>query len=133
MAIHIQNGKRGINSNAGLTENIHSIPFNIHADCDADVSKYFYQSSENELKYASFRGYPLIGKEIKLPEGYKGVVLHETIRPSVETQDRKFYILHTFNKFTYWNWGKIPSPNDALVQAIDWIDIAEALHSPITE
>lgn len=79
------------------------------------------------MKYASFRGYPLIGKDLECPEGYKGVILHETIKPSTESEDRKFYILHSFDKFTYWNWGKAPSQNDPIVQALDWISIAEAV------
>ncbi|XP_045469894.1 ribonuclease H2 subunit C [Harmonia axyridis] len=134
MAIHIQNGKNGLKTNRELTKEIHSIPLKIHADCDAEVSKYFLQKkSEAGLKYASFRGYPLIGKELSLPQGYKGLVLHETVKPSTETEERKFYVLHTFDDFTYWNWGKIPSQNDTLVQAMEWIDIAEALHSPIDE
>lgn len=40
MAIHIQSGKNNINSNK-LQTKIHSVPFKIHADCDAKVSAYF--------------------------------------------------------------------------------------------
>lgn len=76
---------------------------------------------------ASFRGYPLNGKEIQLPEGYTGAVLHESVKPSTDKDDRKFYMIHDFKSFTYWNWNKKPSKNDTFIQALDWIDIAEAV------
>ncbi|KAK9888392.1 hypothetical protein WA026_000643 [Henosepilachna vigintioctopunctata] len=134
MAIHIQSGKNDIQTNPKFSNNIHSMPFKIHADCDAQISKYFLQTPiEKEILSASFRGHPLLGKEIQIPAGYRGVVLHETMKPATEKEDRKFYVIHTFDKFKYWNWEKAPSKNDPLVQAMDWIDIAEALHSPVVE
>lgn len=77
--------------------------------------------------YASFRGYPLIGKPIDLPKEYLGIVLHETCQPTTIEEERKFFPVHTFKSLTYWNWGKMPSKNDLIIQALDWIDIAEAV------
>ncbi|XP_076176414.1 ribonuclease H2 subunit C isoform X2 [Ptiloglossa arizonensis] len=92
-------------------ENIlHLMPCKIHGDESANVSSYFtpyIRKIDDEHYNSSFRGYPLQGKKITIPSGYKG----------------------TFSYFTYWNYDKLPSKNDALVAAIDWIDIAEALHS----
>lgn len=102
----------------------------------------------------NFRGCKLNGLKITLPESYKGIILHESIKPITEKQDRKFYVTNHFDNVTYWNWDKKTSKNDAIQQALDWVDIAEAvswtltnylifytykfffnfqLHSPITE
>lgn len=64
---------------------------------------------------------------MKNPEGYVGLVLHESVKPSTDKEDRKFYVVHNFDSMVYWNWDKTPSKNDAIDQALDWIDIAEAV------
>lgn len=61
------------------------------------------------------------------PEGYVGMVLHESVKPATENEDRKFYVVHNFDSIVYWNYDKTPSKNDALDQALAWIDIAEAV------
>lgn len=135
MAIHIQSGKNNVDSNLKNSK-IQCVPFKIHADCDAPVLNYFepyVRTTENDVLAASFRGYPLKGKKVDVPEGYVGVVLHESIRPTREKDERKFYVVNKFKDLIYWNWDRIPSKNDAFLKALDWIDIAEALHSPIDE
>lgn len=42
-------------------------------------------------------------------------------------KERNLYAVNNFDTITYWNWSKIPSKNDAIMQALDWIDIAEAV------
>lgn len=76
---------------------------------------------------SSFRGYPLHGKKITIPSGYKGVTFLERKKPEVENVERNLYSTGTFSSFTYWNYDKLPSKNDALAAAFDWIDIAEAV------
>ncbi|KAJ3662316.1 hypothetical protein Zmor_006671 [Zophobas morio] len=135
MAIHIENVKNYI-LNSSDDAKVQSIPFKISADCDAKVSKYFESSikfeDDKSLK-ASFRGYPLRGQSMSLPTGYVGVVLHESIVPTSDTEDRKFHVINKFKTLRYWNWDKNTGKNDKIVQALEWIDIAEVLHSPITE
>lgn len=75
----------------------------------------------------SFRGYPLQGKKVIVPAGYKGMTFMENKKPDPENKIRNLYCTGTFSQFTYWNYDKIPSKNDALVAALDWIDIAEAV------
>ncbi|XP_066256044.1 ribonuclease H2 subunit C [Euwallacea similis] len=133
MAIHIQSGKNNFNLNLKNCK-VHSIPSKIHADCDAPVSSYFesnVKTGENNVLSASFRGYPLKGSKIEIPKGYVGFVLHESIKPCREKDERKFYVTNKFQEVTYWNWSKIPSKNDPFLKALDWIDIAEALHRPV--
>ncbi|XP_018579490.1 uncharacterized protein LOC108917412 [Anoplophora glabripennis] len=133
--IHIQSGKNNIDHSLKYS-NIQSVPFKIHADCDAKVTKYFdkyVKTQENGTFTGSFRGCPLRGKKVEIPESYVGLVLHESIKPSREKDERKFYIINNFNEITFWNWDKVTSDNDSITQALQWIDIAEALHSPILE
>nr|CAD7443168.1 unnamed protein product [Timema bartmani] len=79
---------------------------------------------------ASFRGYPLEGKVITLPSGYKGIVVQESLKRQVEGVERNVHLTHTFKSLTFWNWDRTPSRNDAFIAAFDWIDLANALHSP---
>lgn len=64
---------------------------------------------------------------MQLPEGYVGLLLHESVKPATDKEDRKFFVVHDFDSIVHWNCDKIPSKNDALDQALTWIDIAEAV------
>nr|CAD7576491.1 unnamed protein product [Timema californicum] len=75
---------------------------------------------------ASFRGYPLEGKVITLPSGYKGIVVQETLKRQVEGAERNVHLTHTFKSLTFWNWDRTPSRNDPFIAAFDWIDLANA-------
>lgn len=77
----------------------------------------------------SLRGYPLDGCQMKLPENYQGVVYQETKRPLVESTKRFFKTKGIFSEFTYWNYDKEPSNNDALKQALVWNDFANVVSS----
>lgn len=76
---------------------------------------------------ASFRGLPLKGKNIPLPEGFKGLVFTETNQHDDEESERNFFLKNKFTDITYWNYDKLPSSNDAFVSALDWIQISEAV------
>lgn len=69
----------------------------------------------------------MLGKMIPLPQGYGGIVVHETVKPMNEEADRNIHVMHTFTSFTYWNWDKPPCQNDALLSALDWIDVSEVV------
>lgn len=53
----------------------------------------------------------------------------ETKKVDTETKERNLYCTGTFSQFTYWNYDRIPSKNDALAAALDWVDIAKAVSS----
>lgn len=80
---------------------------------------------------ASFRGHPLEGKIITVPKGYKGLTFYEHKKPEDPKKKREFVSTGTFTNFTYWNFDKLPSKNDALIGALDWIDIADAVSRKI--
>lgn len=69
----------------------------------------------------------MTGKQIQVPEGYVALLLHESMRPLRDIDERKFFVVNKFKEITYWNWDKTPSRNDPFVKALDWIDIAEAV------
>nr|CAD7404568.1 unnamed protein product [Timema cristinae] len=81
---------------------------------------------------ASFRGYPLEGKVITLPSGYKGIVVQETLKRQVEGSERNVHLTHTFKSLTFWNWDRTPSRNDPFIAAFDWIDLANAGCEPLS-
>ncbi|XP_020290648.1 ribonuclease H2 subunit C [Pseudomyrmex gracilis] len=114
---------------------LHLMPCKIHGDEPVKVSSFFkpyIHKVDEEHSDCSFRGYPLQGKKIKVPAGYKGVMFIENKKADTENNNRNLYSTGTFSQFTYWNYDRIPSKNDAVAAALDWIDIAEALHSSET-
>lgn len=78
------------------------------------------------MKHSSFRGRPLLGCEIKVPEGYSGYVLKKQPR-DLRSKTDLFNVEQSFDKITYWNLDKIPSHNDAFASALDWFDISAAV------
>nr|CAG4652311.1 EOG090X0IC1 [Triops cancriformis] len=89
------------------------------------------QTASKEVMVCSFRGYPLEGHVLKVPETYTGLVIEKKCEDTSEkdTGPSEASVQATFSAVTYWNWDTIPSRNDALQQALDWIPLAEALHS----
>lgn len=75
----------------------------------------------------SLRGFPLKGVTAMVPEHYTGVVFKETQKPLADASDRTFKVDHVFDEFTFWNYDKIPSKNDALHKALDWIKVANVV------
>ncbi|XP_071578590.1 ribonuclease H2 subunit C [Temnothorax nylanderi] len=111
---------------------LHFMPCKIHGDETANVSSYFkpYIRRIDEGYYdCSFRGYPLQGRKVDVPAGYRGMMFTEAKKADTENKERNLYCTGTFSQFTYWNYDRIPSKNDALAAALDWVDVAKALHS----
>lgn len=80
-------------------------------------------SSLNPNRYkASFRGRPLNGTSITLPEGY-------VFTKVTKKQNDKLVGEHLGQQACYWNLDKFPSNNDALPQTIQWLNLSEAIHA----
>ena len=135
---------------------VHLMPCKIHSDGPADVAGFFTpyigkkKSDQEEegtryllfdrkhyIRYVdldsvfegSFRGYPLQGQKIPVPEGYTGLVLTETKKPLTENEPKNLSITKKFDSFTYWNWDYNPSTNDPAQLALDWLDISKVVKS----
>ncbi|CAH3153006.1 unnamed protein product [Porites evermanni] len=126
-------------SNCPESSRIHLMACEIEHDGEAQVASYFDTSVreeeansgvQNSVKAlsASFRGRGLRGCVLNLPVGYMGYVMKEEKRPFTEEEDRVMKATHKFSQFTYWNLETPPSNNDAVVKAMQWINIASALH-----
>ncbi|XP_031567516.1 ribonuclease H2 subunit C-like [Actinia tenebrosa] len=123
------------------TTRIHLMPCTIHHNGDADVASYFdpivdgvavktesgSNTNDKDLS-GSFRGRILKGTTVSLPVGYNGYVLKEDRKPYTDEEDRTLRATHKFSQFNYWNLETPPSENDAMTKAMQWIDIASALH-----
>lgn len=118
-------------------DSLHYIPAKTNKDSVADVGMYFEQFTEEvaetgdtKILTNSLRGRPLTGAKLTLPDGWLGVVYGERKRPLNDDTDRVFQQKTTFDQFTYWNYDKNPSRNDAFAQAQQWLEISDVLHAP---
>lgn len=127
--------KKAETTNTPCPDQLHFIPAKLNKDSAADVEKYFDQFTEELAKGSdilsnSLRGHPVIGAKMQVPEGWQGVVYTERKRPLNDDTDRVFQQKSTFDNFTYWNYDKNPSRNDAFTQALQWLEISDVLHAP---
>ncbi|XP_063232382.1 ribonuclease H2 subunit C [Bacillus rossius redtenbacheri] len=133
MAAHI----RGLPvSRDKLQADIHYMPCKIHSDGEAKVSSYFKPyiiKGEDGVLQASFRGYPLNGCMVAMPKGYRGIVLKESLKHETDGVERNIHVTYEFDSVTFWNWDRTPSRNDAFIAAFDWVDVSEALHTPLED
>lgn len=90
----------------------------LESNCEDEPSRV----RDKHILTASFRGKPLQGRKIQLPENYKGLVLNK---------DSK--LEGKFQEFTYWNWDELPSDEDSVVKALQWINVSKAIHGEITD
>ncbi|XP_072947096.1 ribonuclease H2 subunit C [Epargyreus clarus] len=131
MSIRVENNLKKSENSELFEQKTHYMPCTIEENGPANVKTYFEpyitDNSNGELS-ATFRGHPLDGTKMSLPEGYQAVVVTEAKRPLSEDAERRFQVAGGFKEFTLWNWDKKPSKNDNIVRAMDWIDIAEAIH-----
>lgn len=114
----------------------HYIPATIRGDGPANVAQFFESytdESEGKILTNALRGFPLRGKEFNLPTGYTAVMFQETKKPLSAEEDRNFSFAGAFKQFTYWNYDKIPTKNDPLEKALDWMELSRALHDPLGE
>ncbi|XP_005100510.2 ribonuclease H2 subunit C [Aplysia californica] len=112
----------------------HFMPCTIDHDGEAKVSGFFSQTFSSDSSNgmtASFRGRPLNGVKIDLPTGYTGYVLQEPRAQSTEEEDRHLVVTDTFKKFSAWNLDKKPTSDDIVQRAMQWVDIADAIHRPV--
>ncbi|CAG2168735.1 unnamed protein product [Oppiella nova] len=84
----------------------HSIPCKVIEDCEAEVDKYFAptirQSDKKEVLLSSFRGRPLVGRSIDLPDNCRAFVVKDNTSSD-------FVANECFQRITHWNFDKNPS------------------------
>lgn len=157
MAINLSLKQTDVDVSLQEPAKIHYIPATIRGDGPAKVEQYFDPYTEELEDKSTFvlncnsyptpflkililfvvalvnalRGFPLRGKHFTLPAGFNGVIFQETKKPLSADEDRNFSFAGAFKEFTYWNYDKIPSKNDAFEKALDWMELSQVLHEPL--
>ncbi|XP_077588823.1 ribonuclease H2 subunit C isoform X2 [Stigmatopora nigra] len=110
-------------------EPLHLIPCEIEHNGPAHISQFFNAAIKDRKheKTVSLRGRGLKGQEVNCPQGYTGMVLREINKPSSDQEDRTLTMSSLFDKVTYWNLETPPNSDDAVVMAMDWPELAEAV------
>ncbi|KAM7000026.1 ribonuclease H2 subunit C isoform 1-T1 [Tautogolabrus adspersus] len=133
---------------------VHLLPCEIEHEGPAQVSQYLTATTKNSKqgilkidkgnqsfvhfyptteKTVSFRGRGLKGQELSCPQGYTGLVLKEINKPGSDQEDRTVKLSSVFDKLTYWNLETPPNSDDTVVMAMDWPELAEAIHGPVED
>ncbi|XP_030594693.1 ribonuclease H2 subunit C [Archocentrus centrarchus] len=114
---------------------VHLMPCEIEHNGPAQVDQYFTATIKDckKEKSVSFRGRGLKGQEISCPQGYTGLVLKEINKPGSDQEDRTVRVSSVFDKMTYWNLETPPTSDDTIVMAMEWPELAEAIHGPVED
>nr|CAH0103756.1 unnamed protein product [Daphnia galeata] len=114
---------------------VHSMPCKINHNGQANVTGFFTPYIENKelngcsgVSESSFRGYPLQGKKIVIPVGFKGIVVSETKKPLTDVEERNLVVSKKFCEITYWNWDCFPVSDDSINQSMDWLILSKMIH-----
>jgi len=102
-----------------------SIEHNGKANIESHFTPYVTKDEQTGTLTASFRGYPLVGKELELPKDYRGFVLQEG---KAVTEQRTLRPVGEFESFKYWNWDREASAADKYQQAVGWLSLAQVIH-----
>jgi Ribonuclease H2 non-catalytic subunit (Ylr154p-like) len=99
---------------------VYSMPFSIDipSTVTSDIKRHFTNSiqiNNNKLE-ASFRGRPLNGEHLSIPDDYIGILTNSSKTVS------------SFDKLTYFNLDCSTSKNDCIVRSIEWLSLAKILH-----
>ncbi|XP_077387268.1 ribonuclease H2 subunit C [Festucalex cinctus] len=116
-------------------EQLHLIPCEIEHNGHAQITQYFNTAIKDRKheKTVSFRGRGLKGQELTCPQGYTGLVLKEINKPDSDQEDRTLKVSCVFDKLTYWNLETPPNSDDAVMMAMDWPELAEAIHGAVED
>jgi len=123
------------------------LPCQIKHTGAADASQKHWEvtTEENGSKTAYFRGRKLVGKDVKLPEGYSGLVIENTdeVVPSAapvdedendtekEVETKVFNGVASFEKITIWGHESVGDEdgNGVLKGINEWMGLASKIHT----
>lgn len=115
---------------------VHHLPCNIEHTGTAPVASYFMPNATGTIvdglpiQEAAFRGRRLKGVQLPLPSGFCGRLLQ---RASAGNEDKQpWSFVSFFDNFTYWNHDATPTKTDPLRKVVDWLELSQKLHCPIT-
>lgn len=120
------------------TDVVHLVPFStVSADgqrLSAPIDVYFRpyrvpaDGDRGPLWRATFRGKPMTGLKVPMPDGYTGLLCHSEDGGGdfVADADRGQVVKDVM----YWNWDRVPTDDDPLLAALCWTRVSEAMMSP---
>lgn len=120
-AIQLSNGDCAVSK-------VEILPCRIQKDSKAQIDVYFKSElNENNELINSFRGRPLIGNCIKLPENYEAILIND--ENTFEEDDKKcFKKISNVNEIIQWNLRHYHNVND-FQKSLEWISLSEIVHS----
>jgi len=115
-------------------------PGDDHQTLTAPVDRYFCPytkaatDDEAALWHASLRGKPLTGVKLAVPDGYVGVLCvggedegSRNVVDDTTTKATESIAGEVTQQLMYWNWDRVPSREDPLLSAFDWVRVSEAI------
>lgn len=90
-------------------------------------------TADKTLWHASLRGKPLTGVQLDIPDGYVGMLCHSVSQNGGCETDLGNPVVDlvadgdTTEQFMYWNWDRVPTRNDPLLAALDWLLVSDAI------
>lgn len=89
---------------------------------------------DTTLWHASLRGKPLTGVELGMPNGYVGLLCNRVCSKAENSNSMVLGDLvandscgGVLKQLIYWNWDRMPSREDPLLSAFDWVHVSEAI------
>lgn len=85
------------------------------------------------LWHGSLRGKPLTGVQLDMPDGYVGMLCHTVSQNDGSESDPGDSAMDLVadgdvtKQFMYWNWDRVPTRNDPLLAALDWLLVSDAI------
>lgn len=89
--------------------------------------------TSGETWHASLRGKPLTGVQLDMPDGYVGLLCHsvsQNVGGKTGLGDPAVDLVadgDVTRQFMYWNWDLVPTRNDPLLAALDWLLVSDAM------
>lgn len=81
----------------------------------------------SEVMKVSFRGRPLNGKKVQLPESS---YVFAQVSKSPENSGQ-LIASGLSRELTYWNLDKLPSSSDPVPQMVKWLQLSDAIHAQV--
>ncbi|KAI4257618.1 MAG: hypothetical protein LQ352_001604 [Teloschistes flavicans] len=132
------------------------LPCQIHHDGPVNASSRYWDPQENKdgESESYFRGRKLKGRAVKLPEGYRGVVVKDGVKEveqkgnverlsrrdqedgndDEEEEEEDVGVLEEMGEFeevVVWGHERTVGADDEVVKGVEeWISFAEAIHGP---
>lgn len=106
-----------------MSSNVYSMPCSIDvpSTITSDIKRHFTNSiqkkddTDNKCT-ASFRGRPLNGEQLNIPDDYIGILSNSTKYVS------------SFDKLTYFNLDCSTTKDDCISRSVEWLSLAKILH-----